>query len=205
MNPEAVQLCQRSIYRRGRWEPWVTSFLLDNLKEDSVLVDVGASVGWFSLLAAALSPKGKVFAYEPDHDRYSMLLKSKILNNFENLVVIDHALMNKSGRVGLGGRANALVSLEGDTIIAESLDDSLKSLNQCKVDFIKIDVEGAELRVLQGAGNTILRNPQIKLIVEFHPRWLKRFGGSKEGFFELINVLGLKGELLRGRYWIFSK
>lgn len=205
VNPKAIQECQRDINTKGMWEPWVTNFLLANLKEDSVFVDAGASVGWFSLLAAAFSPKGRVIAYEPDKDRCSLLCKSKSANGFENLVVSDHALMDKICKVSLGGRAHAQV-YSGDTITAEPLDDSLKSLNQYKVDLVKIDVEGAELRVLRGMKNTILRNPQIKIVVELHPKLIKRlFGESIEDLFNFMDGLRFERKRLMGRYWVFSK
>lgn len=201
LDPSSEQICQRRIYHKGMWEPWITKFVLTHLKREMVFVDVGASVGWFSLLVAASSPKRKVIAYEPDKKRYSMLQLSRAMNRLENLTVHNSALMDVDGEVALGGRAHAQIS-EGTGVVAETMDSSI---GDGKVDMVKIDVEGAELRTLKGMSRIIENNPHIIILVEVHGRLMKRFKDTQEELFEYMEGRGFSKIRLHSRYWVFKK
>jgi len=68
-----------------------------------------------------------------------------------------------------------------------TVDDWLEAKGQLKVDFVKIDVDGPEPEVLQGMIRTFKRNPKMKMIVEFYPKYIKGAGCSPEKFMEILN------------------
>lgn len=123
-----------------------------NIKKGDVIVDCGAYVGDFALYAAkAVGEKGKILAFEPDPKNYKKLLENMKLNSLSNLTVIEKGVW--SSRTSSRGMA------------LTSLDDELKSE---KINFIKMDVEGAEIEAVKGAKN-ILRDNKVNLaIASYH-------------------------------------
>ncbi|MFV8346514.1 FkbM family methyltransferase [Flavobacterium sp. ZB4P13] len=145
-------------------------FLLDHLQEDDLFVDVGANVGHFSLLAA--SKKAKVIAIEPIPDTFRRLNDNVVLNNFENLInLMNIGIADKKGKLFFTTTSDVMnkVSLTktANTIEVEvtTLDDLLINLSP---KLIKIDVEGYEKFVLQGATKIISSPSLFYLIIELN-------------------------------------
>jgi FkbM family methyltransferase len=144
---------------------------LASLKEDDVFVDVGAHIGLYSIYAASLLRQGKVVAIEPNPKNYKALFKAIQLNRLKNVVALNIAAWSKECRLPLyikgSSDPHSLVSKSSKYIIvrAMKLDDCINKLGLKKISLIKIDVEGAEVQVIDGLCNT-LRAHRPKLVVE---------------------------------------
>jgi FkbM family methyltransferase len=132
-------------------------------------LDIGAHIGRYALeIAKAVGEKGLVIAIEPQPENYACLVKNIRLNKFENITALNVAGWDKDCKMELfstGGSSPSLKwnhGLGGFMVEARVLDNLVKGI---KVDWIKIDVEGAEYEVLRGLENT-LRKCQPKVILE---------------------------------------
>lgn len=144
------------------------SWLLDNLTEDSVFIDVGANVGILSLTALRkIGSKGKVFSIEPT-STFDLLQKN--LARFKlnsNIFLIQKAISDKKGNI-----KDAIYRIWGsdpevDNYEFDTLDNVALDFDMSKVDVIEIDTDGYELEVLKGAKN-ILNSFAPKVIVEIN-------------------------------------
>jgi FkbM family methyltransferase len=167
------------------YEPHVWSTIERVLRPGSAFVDVGASIGLFSVLASrCVGESGRVFAFEPGPQNRSLLLLNLSTNGASNVAVDTRALGDRhgvlvyspSGANGavapFDGNPSSLVSHELVTVVP--LDDVIDE--DVQIDLIKIDVEGAEGAVLRGAGR-ILRRWKPSLIFEFCPHALRVLSG----------------------------
>jgi FkbM family methyltransferase len=142
------------------------------IKKGDIVVDAGAYLGTFTILASKLvGDSGKVISFEPDPQNYSMLLKNIKLNDIKNVITINKGLWSRDTELNLNIQSDRSSFLpetsESKTIVSTtvvSLDNELKRLKINKIDFIKMDVEGAELEALKGS-EKILRNNKVNLAV----------------------------------------
>lgn len=186
------------IQRDGVYEPWLISLLERLLKPNSVMIDVGANVGVISLFAGKLCKNGKVYAFEPQKDLYAHLQTNSIENHVPNVVAYQLAVDDKGGKlflhregnVGLFDYGGAMLSSspdeESEEVSCISLDSWVTAHSIDRLDFIKVDVEGMELSVLQGATSSILKYQPI-LLVEFYPDKLKKT--RKNGAYSLFQFV----------------
>lgn len=165
-------------------EVTATKLMGSVLHRGDVFVDVGASIGWFTLFAAKLvGGGGRVIAFEPDPESFSELRRNVEINGFRHVMLEQKALSRETGRVKFFLRASpenrGIVSFGDKQPVIEvetlRLDDYLRR-NPTRVDFIKIDTEGAEGLILEGMHETIKQNARIKLLIEFDPVMLKAAG-----------------------------
>jgi len=145
-------------------------------RRGEVFVDIGAHIGRYTLnVAKAVKNEGTVVAIEPHPANYRTLLRNVRLNKLENVVVLNLAAWNSDGKLKLFiGHKSGHHSVKRDrrvgwvTVNAMVMDHVLKELRLGSVDWIKIDVEGAECEVLFGLEETI-KAYRPKIIVEvFH-------------------------------------
>jgi FkbM family methyltransferase len=146
-------------------------FLNRYLKSDMTFVDIGANQGEFSLFAAKRLTKGRVLAFEPVDFFYDLLCENIERNSYRNIETFHYGLSNESkqlpiymGKTGAGEHEGLATIFQSDlrerfiqNIELRVLDDQLPQLNLNRIDFMKIDVEGAEMLVLKGAQKTIER------------------------------------------------
>lgn len=138
---------------------------------DGVFVDVGAHIGKYTIMMARrLGSRGRVIAFEPDYDNYRVLEKNVSLNQLENVIPLNKSLWREKGKLKLyypndkhtDMRTVAWhVNWKHHIVEADTLDNVLKELGIESVDLIKIDVEGAEIEVLEGAKETLKQSPKI--------------------------------------------
>jgi FkbM family methyltransferase len=167
----------------GRWEPWVEQVLIPAIKPGMRFVDVGAHFGYFTLLGAErVGATGHVYAFEANPLVFQKLVKSIAVNGFDERVSLCNVAVNDaSGPMEIFFRHDA--SGGGWTDIArgvppatgevfpvqgEPLDTLLADVPN--IDVIKIDVEGAEPKVLAGARNLIEKSSNLIIILEFDSR-----------------------------------
>ena len=181
-----------------------TRYLLQNfLKPNNVFIDIGANLGMHTLAAArAMHGQGRIIAFEPFEPTQRLLTKSIWMNGFSEMTEIHQsAVSNRSGHqslfLGASSGHHSLFQLTAASSLASQpvnvpivrLDDVVP--NSTLVDLIKIDVEGAELNVLESAKSLIASNPSIALIVEFGFAHLARTGHTTKDWLTAFHDLGL--------------
>lgn len=173
------------------------------LKPGDVYVDVGANIGMHTLAAAqAMQGVGKIVAFEPFEPTKRMLEKSIWMNGFSGITEIHQAAVsNITGHqqlfIGATSGHHSLFALdslpvtvlEPVTVPLVRLDGIISS--DQRIDLMKIDVEGAELEVIEGGRALLIDNPDIALIVEFGPSHLQRIGRTPKQWFDSFSQLGL--------------
>ena len=159
-------------------EVWKTKTYIDqdfNINKNDVVVDIGANIGAFSVLAARKASDGRVFAYEPNKKNYSLLLKNKSLNNLRNLLVFNLAVAGKNGHVNLfisklNDCAHSICNADSKNSVKVKsirLRDIFAMNNLKKIDYLKIDAEGAEYDILLNTPAKIIRKVD-KIVLEYH-------------------------------------
>jgi FkbM family methyltransferase len=185
-----------AIAASGIWEPQETQFLLDTLRPGDVFVDVGANIGYFSLLAARLvGTTGAVLAFEPEAANYALLEANCRLNHCDNIRCFQAAL----GEENTGGTLYLNELNRGDHSLypaeAGRVGQEINIVNGSKligathprVNCIKIDTQGAECDVLNGLQELILASaPDLIMIIEFSPMHLKNAGTSGRRLLDLL-------------------
>lgn len=171
----------------GVWEPLETAVLRRQLHEGDTFIDVGANVGYYTLIASRLvGPTGRVVAFEPDPTNCGLLRRSVEANGLKNVIVEQKALSNQPGTLKLyleednkGGHKVFAFGGQRPFVEVEAvrLDDYLKN-DRRRIGLIKIDTEGAEGAILQGMHETLRQHQDVKLLVEFFPMLLHTFGSD---------------------------
>lgn len=165
------------------------------LKPGDTVIDCGAYIGEFTLYAAkAVGPSGKVIAFEPDGIVYKKLSANIELNGLNNVVTVKKGLWNSDGVLKFVGdnlRGYSFMAAESapgavDVPVA-SLDNELARLGIAAVNFIKADVEGAELEFIKGAVKTLAHHDVDLAVASYHAV------DGKKTCFELVKMLGLIG------------
>jgi FkbM family methyltransferase len=191
MTPERVETEGHIIYldpvdslhlaESRAYEPLETALVREHVKPGDAVLDIGANIGYFTLLMARLvGEEGSVIAVEPDADNCRLLAKNIEANGYRNVRVVQKAVAGSSGHVTLfrSLRSGAQHSIGGDgepvEVPAIALDD-LAAAHGRPVGFMKIDIEGAEMIALRG-GSALLSQPGLKIMIEFNPTALARLG-----------------------------
>jgi FkbM family methyltransferase len=172
-------------FNRTRYEPITTDFLIGALKPGDTFVDIGANHGYFTLIAASqVGPSGRVYAFEPNPPVFGQLAAHVRLNGFDDRVRLsDAAQSDRDGEAtffvsqcptnsGLSSLAPAAERLEGGLLSSEhtvrvrteTFDGWYARTRPGRIAVVKIDVEGAEDRVLAGMTAT-LQSGAIQSIV----------------------------------------
>ena len=159
----------------GSYESRKQQLIAGVLKPGQVMYDVGANVGLYSLLAsAAVGPDGRVFAFEPVEENVRYLERHLKLNGISNCCAVRAAVSSKDGAEPFDfwndrsmGRLSALGTERVPTIRLDSFlaADPVKR----RPDFVKIDVEGGEARVLEGAVSLLKENSPIVSVATHSP------------------------------------
>jgi len=175
------------------------------VRPGDVVLDLGANIGYYTLLAAKLvGEKGKVFAFEPEPRNFYYLTKNISLNDYSNVVAYQKAVSNRNGKTRLFicpydsghhtinqpyGIKKYRPDYHGEIgdieIEVIALDDFLKNRIK-KVDILKIDVEGAEVLAFDGMKNILMENQDVKIFLEFFPLLIKEMNSSPEAFFHQL-------------------
>lgn len=204
---------QRKVYFFGhyheRYEAALVACLLD---PGEVFWDVGANVGYFSLVAAAaVGETGEVVAFEPGAAALERLRENVSLNPYKNIRIFNLAVADAEGEAtlyradGIADSSASLFSAAAGAAVGEvcrtvALDGWLKQEGLRPPDFLKLDVEGAELAALQGAAG-ILTASRPLLLVEMEEKNLVAAGASKAAIQSFLQDFGYRAAFLRKGRW----
>ena len=181
---------QSEVFMHGIFEPHTVRLMESLLRVGDCFVDVGANVGVYSLAAArCVGKQGRVLAIEPNPEICADLLCNRRLNNFEETIqVAAVAATEETGLLafvippstnwGMSREATS-ETLHGDRylVFGLPLNELLQAVAIRRIDVIKIDVEGSELRVLRGLFENASTNPPPHILFEFIPDHFS-YGGS---------------------------
>jgi FkbM family methyltransferase len=193
------------ILRSWMWESETVRFVWGWLRAGLTVLDVGAHIGQYTLLASGLvGPAGRVIAFEPHPVLGRVLRRNVGRAGCQNVTVLPVALDRAPGLGTLvlhppdnfGGSSlrpdGASAHHARATVEVTTLDEALDRLGRPPVDLVKIDVEGAELGVIDGARGTLAANPGVVLIVEFRRANPLRFGHTVEDLEARLRELGFQ-------------
>jgi len=181
-----------------------TNFVKSVLKPGDYVLDVGANIGYYTLLFAKIvGNTGKVFGFEPEPLNFNILKKNISINNYHNVVLEKTACSNKNEKTKLflsDERAQThrifrsdLVSENFIEVDVISLDDYFKNQTiKKKISFVKIDVEGVEYDVLMGMKSIIEENKRLNMILEFYPYNIKESGSDPKALLNFLQDNGFE-------------
>jgi FkbM family methyltransferase len=194
------------ILKHGIWEPCETNLFCQIIQPNDTVLDIGANIGYYSSIASRLVGEGgKIYAFEPEQRNFKILKLNVLNSEIGNTICINQAVANYVGECTLHlspenlGHHSFLDNInytETQNVPVISIDDYFAG-NPEKIDFVKIDVEGAEREVLDGMQNVLRRNREcIKVILEFWPIGLNEAPGglglaleTMQGLFEKFMVI----------------
>jgi FkbM family methyltransferase len=189
----------------GVWEPAITAYLTRGLSCGDIFIDIGANIGYYSLLAAKIvGPKGHVYAIEASPQIFARLKHNLTLNSFENVTATNVAAAGESGQV-------AVYTYEDDNVGMTTMIESelsrhhrFEAIVKCQpfyeivpwrvveaARFIKIDVEGAEWVIIKSIEDKLgSLSDRTEIIVEISRNAIEKCGGSVD---ELVQIFGRAG------------
>lgn len=168
----------------GYYEPHIMTTISRLLKKDSVCFDIGANIGTITLALSLICPYGKIYSFEASKSNFAFLKLNINKNRLKNIELVNKAISDDNGTIAFsyvdrfaGGSFFSTTGVQdGSTEIVDSirLDDWVKENKIDRVDFIKLDVEGSEIKAIDGAVN-VLSILKPDMIVEVNPTTLSRF------------------------------
>jgi len=188
--PDSLRLSINGVY-----EKFETQTVKQYIKPGDVVLDLGANIGYYTLIFAKLVGKqGKVYAFEPDPNNFKLLQKNIEVNNYTNVELIQKAVSDKNGKATMyiveehpaGNRLfDAHDKADRNTIEVKTirLDDFFNNDNH-EINFIKMDVEGTENKVIAGMPLILRKTKKLKMMVEFAPTLIKESGIDPRQFFQ---------------------
>ena len=199
-NGYSVKIPTRFInYFPSDYEKENFSFLTAQCKPGSTVLDIGAHIGLFSVIASEITgDKGKVFSFEPSPSTTAYLKKTIRINNKDAVIeTVQQAMSNEVGKITFFvsddkvDNSNSLVSykddrqLKGIEVDVNTIDNFVSSKKITGVSFVKIDVEGAEYDTLRG-GTNVFNSQKPAIILAIHPIPIKAKGDKLEAIYDHI-------------------
>lgn len=168
-------------YDKGKiHEPKATDIFIDQIKGDSVVLDIGGHLGYFSCISGDIAKNGSVHVFEVDPKCLSLIKDNLKLNKIDNVQVHNYAVSDLKEKIKIPEYENPNPSLVINSNLSEEyievqsvvIDDFLLK-NNINPDFIKIDIEGAEWKALNGMKKT-LENSNATILLEIHVNNLRK-------------------------------
>jgi FkbM family methyltransferase len=189
----------------GFYEPESVAICKKFVKPGTNVLDVGGDIGYYSRIFSELvKESGRVYVFEPHPEAFSILLKNISNSKYKNIFPVKMAISDKKGKMdffemeGFGKHSLYDVSkYDSKTIIKKkltaevtTLDEFLEKEGNPKIDFLKIDVEGGEVGVLNGMKNTIAKSDKLAAIIEFNASAVLAGGGRPSEFIGELSKFG---------------
>ncbi len=183
--------------------------ILRQLPEDYIFIDIGANSGYYGIMSSFISSKSKTYSFEPLKEHCDLIRESAKINQLNNIEINEHALgkRNEDKNIYIAGSGTTLIKdFTGDIrgvnkIVIKRLDDVILQKNISNAHFIKIDVEGFEFEVLQGATKMIEKFKPILFIEICHTKngnGRKYINPNFRNTFIFLENLGYTASMLSG-------
>lgn len=184
------------LINKGIFEEFETKTFKKLINPNTILIDIGANIGYYTLIASQIIENGKIYSFEPELNNYKLLVKNIKLNKLNSVFPFQKAISNKIGMIkifldsiNLGNHSLAKKNVpdQDDFIEVETitLDSFIENFDEIHDILIKIDTQGAEGLILEGA-KKLLKRENLKIIMEFWPNGLKNMGTDP---YELLNEM----------------
>lgn len=182
----------------GHYEETITHIIDSLLDVGDTFLDIGAHIGYYTIIASKIvGETGKVFAFEPDPTNFALLKKNVEENKCNNVTLVNKAVLNKNSVAKLYICVNntgdhrvydnhGLDSIDVKTI---RLDDYFKD-HVGSIDFIKMDIQGAEGLATDGMHSILQKNKNVKMVAEFAPSMIAQTGSDPKTFLKSITGNG---------------
>ncbi len=180
----------KSIIDHKCWEPNISGIfdriLKNNKNKESVVIDIGCNLGYYSILSANNTGISKIYGIDANIDNIYMLKMSSAINNIKHIESLQFCISEKSGYFfkpsnkefakkggNIGGMAYAKTTdnVNNDTSISTTIDEVVKMKSITDIIIMKIDIEGGELNALKGASDTLKKNIIKHIIIEITPKF----------------------------------
>ncbi|MDQ2713101.1 MAG: FkbM family methyltransferase [Acidobacteriota bacterium] len=190
------------------------------LKPGMKVVDVGANIGLYSIFAQkVVGETGSVWAFEPSLETFQRLERNLALNECHQVKALRMGLGNKSNATlqlksdhGFGDAYRYLAEpdnssdspLEGERVLVTTLDEWAQANDIGPIDFLKIDIEGGEYKMLLGSQWLLRSSPHLVVLFESDPQWCERAACSQQDSFRILESLGfhLYAWNKRSKQWV---
>lgn len=170
------------------------------ISKDDAIIDIGGNYGWYALHLSKKFPSSTIHSFEPIPKTYETFLRNIKLNNSSNIIVNNFGLSETSGNFSFFFDPNLSVNASLNNVSesknaveikcnVETLDSYVLLNGITKIDFIKCDIEGAELFALKGALNSINKF-KPKLFVEMLRKWTSKFNYKPDDIILFLKDIG---------------
>jgi FkbM family methyltransferase len=180
----------------------------DLVQPNDTVLDIGANIGMFSMLGSRLvGENGRIIAFEPTRSTFEALNENLKMNNCQNVKTERLALGDTEGTIFLGDVPNDAMNFidknkkSGEEVQLKLLDNYLKENDIQKVNFIKIDIEGAEMLCFRGATD-MLKTHRPTIIMECNEMWSKRFDYSVFDLLQFLSQFGYRFDNYDEGQWL---
>lgn len=190
----------RPVFDTGVYEPGTLRVLLDRLPSHRCFADVGANLGYFTTIAAKAAPKIQVYAFEADRTLVPLIERNAAINRLTNVTAVGTLVGRGAGTGEVSshafsflGRITGIPTQPFDVRISVpivGLDDYFAQQPSLP-DFLKIDVDGADMDVVSSMPK-ILAQDDVELLLEIHRHLLPAFGSSAEDVVRALKALGFR-------------
>jgi FkbM family methyltransferase len=204
---------ERTMYYSGIYNPWLTHAFKRILRPGDTMVDGGANIGYFSLLAAkCVGPSGAVHAFEPIPATFALLSDNLKLNSFPNAHANRVALGAEAGQavfempqeadtnLALNRLATVVVTGRGEqiTVRVRTFDDYVAAERVGHIRLVKLDIEGGEVSAIKGMRQTLLNHQIDYFICEVNVPLLEKQGLKASAIRDALAEFGYEAYLIRG-------
>lgn len=188
---------ERSAYL-GVYEPWETRAARSYLKPGMTFFDVGANVGYYTLLASqAVGSAGLVYAFEPGTYPFERLSETLKANRIENVRAVKLALGAEDGEAEIGpfaehNRTSNMIAGRGEHVTVTTVDRFVERHAIGRIDFLKMDVDGFEPFIIEGGRRALTSGAVRAILCEFCPEWLAHSGLTSQDVFNTLVGMGFR-------------
>lgn len=204
LNP--TEHIQQQLFWYGYYEKELRELLKKIVRPGDVFLDLGANIGYFSLLVANDFPSAKIISFEPIKALFQNMNDNISLNNIKNISTINAAVgeindeedlfVSAPDNLGMSSfKQPENYSGKKEKVIVVTIDDWFKTSGLSKIDIIKLDVEGSELAGLKGM-KEVLQKQKPVLIVEINPETLIMFNLKPSDIYDYLRQFNFEGFLI---------